>query len=283
MSYKNIFLILLTIIIVSTLCILISKPKMHKVTMIYDSNYVVSPNETVEIEEKNIPTVELKQQTSTTNKKVNTVTLDKISTPTKTSTTKKQVAVKPAPVVQKEVKKTVQPQKEIKTQTKVQPQKEIKTVTAPVVQTVQKQIPVQKPIQKVEQAKTVQHEAPKKVLTAQEEEIAWNIWRSNLQNQIMKDVRLPIIPNGIIFKFTFDVDKFGKVSNVQTWSTTPSYTPYAVQFIAPVIRSYQGRSILNFPTGSNRTTTHVTGGWRISTNTKYSTPNDYNDTEKVVR
>ena len=42
-----------------------------------------------------------------------------------------------------------------------------------------------------------------RIITPQEEEIAWNIWRSNLQNKIMQDVRLPIIPNGITFKFTF--------------------------------------------------------------------------------
>jgi len=122
-----------------------------------------------------------------------------------------------------------------------------------------------------------------KVLTEQQEEIEWNIWRSNLQNQIMKDVKLPIIPQGTIFKFEFDVDKYGKVSNVQTWSQTSTYTPYAIQYIAPIIRSYQGRSILNFPEGSNRTQTHVTGGWKIAESVKYSSPKDYNDTEKIKK
>ena len=122
-----------------------------------------------------------------------------------------------------------------------------------------------------------------KTITPQEEEIAWNIWRSNLQNKIMQDVRLPIMPNGITFKFTFNVDKYGKISNVQTWSTTSSYTPYAIQYIAPVIRSYQGKDILNFPQGSSRTSTTVTGGWKISSTEKFSTPQDYNDVEKVVR
>ena len=82
-----------------------------------------------------------------------------------------------------------------------------------------------------------------KTLTEQEEEIEWNKWRSNLQNQIMKDVKLPIIPQGTVFKFEFDVDMYGKISNVQTWSLTSSYTPYAIQYIAPIIRSYQGHSI----------------------------------------
>ena len=97
----------------------------------------------------------------------------------------------------------------------------------------------------------------------------------------MRDVNMPVVPNGTIFRFTFDVDKYGKVSNVQTWSDTKAYTPYAIQFIAPVIRSYQGHSILNFPRGSQRVTTHFEGAWRTSTSSKYSTPNDYNDIEKV--
>lgn len=283
MNYKNVFLILIVILAIATLGILISKPKMHKVVMIYNSDYVVAPNQTTEVEEKNIPIVELKQETATTKAQVETVKEEK-STPKAKTTSVKEVskkAITPTPVVQKEVKKTAQPKQEVqKIQTvKVQPKAETKTITNPVSKT--SQTVEQKPIEKIVQQKPIQVQP--KVLTAKEEEIAWNIWRSNLQNQIMKDVRLPIIPNGIVFKFSFDVDKFGKVSNVQTWSTTPSYTPYAVQFIAPLIRSYQGKSILNFPTGSNRTTTHVTGGWRIAASTKYSTPNDYNDTEKVIR
>lgn len=130
---------------------------------------------------------------------------------------------------------------------------------------------------------TVKAETKPVVLTAKEEEIAWNKWRSNLNNQIMKDSKLPTMPNGIIFKYKFTVDKYGKVSNVQTSSTTPGYTPYAIQFIAPVIRSYQGRAILNFPTGSNRTSTEVSGAWKISSNSKLSTPDDYHDIEKIKR
>lgn len=126
-------------------------------------------------------------------------------------------------------------------------------------------------------------EAKPVVLTAAQEEIAWNKWRSNLNNQIMKDSKLPAMPNGIIFKYKFTVDKYGKISNVQTSSTTPGYTPYAIQFIAPVIRSYQGRAILNFPAGSNRTSTEVSGAWKISSNSKLSTPDDYHDIEKIKR
>ena len=156
-----------------------------------------------------------------------------------------------------------------KTVAQTQPvQQQTKTVSAP---------------QPVQQAKTVSAPQPVKVMTAQEEEIAWNKWRSNLQNQIMKDSKMPNMPTGTVFKFSFTVDKYGKVTNVKTWSTTPQYTPYAIQYIAPAIRSYQGHSILNFPAGSSRVTTEVTGGWKIATSAKYSTPQDFNDIEKVTR
>lgn len=139
-------------------------------------------------------------------------------------------------------------------------------------------------INNINSVKTINKNIPQnQILTEQQEEIEWNIWRSNLQNQIMKDVRLPIIPQGIVFKFEFDVDMYGKISNVQTWSLTSAYTPYAIQYIAPVIRNYQGHSILNFPSGSSRTQTHVTGGWKIASSVKYSTPRDFNDTEKIKK
>lgn len=157
------------------------------------------------------------------------------------------------------------------------------------------QKPVQKAIKKpvknnqkseIKQVKKV--EQPKKVQNIQKntqssEEIQWNIWRSNIQNQIMKETQLPMLPQGTVFKYSFDVDKYGKVSNVQTWSENPAYTPYAIQYMSPVIRSFQGRSLLDFPQGTNRTTTTATGGMKISSKVKYSTPKDFHDTEIVKR
>lgn len=126
--------------------------------------------------------------------------------------------------------------------------------------------------------------AQPKVLTPQEEEIAWQIWRSNLQNKIMQDAKLPNVPQGTIFKFTFDVDRYGKISNIHTSCTNNAqYTPYAIQYIAPVIRAYQGRSILNFPQGSQRVTTSFVGSFKVSNSSRYSTAGDYNDTERISR
>lgn len=176
-------------------------------------------------------------------------------------------------------------QKKIEEQIVQQPQTtKVSTSTKTISNSTNKVESKTKPL--TEPQKTVQKTTEKKqvkTLTQQEEELQWNVWRSNLQNQIMKDVKLPIMPQGTVFKFEFDVDEYGKVSNVQTYSLTPQYTPYAIQYIAPIIRSYQGHSILNFPKGTQRSTTHVTGGWKISTTEKFSTPKDYNDTEKIKK
>ena len=99
----------------------------------------------------------------------------------------------------------------------------------------------------------------------------------------MRDVKMPYVPKGTVFKFSFDVDKYGRITNIKTWSTSSNYTPFAIQFIAPVIRSYQGKNILDFPSGTQRLSTTVKGGWKISDSAKYSTPNDYNDIEKVKK
>ena len=262
--------ILLILLVVSTLSICAIKPDMHKTVFVYDSAYTIVPEEQIKVEEQTIPIMEKPVEP-----KVVTV---KTETP-------KNVEVKQTKV-QQPVK--TQQKQTVKQQTVKQQQK---TTTAPQIKTTTTQ---QKPVTKTTETKTVEKPVVKevqqvtqpvttKVLTEKQEEIAWNTWRSNLQNKIMQDVRLPIIPNGVIFKFSFTVDKFGKVSNVQTWSTTPAYTPYAIQYIAPVIRGYQGKSILNFPSGTARTITNVTGGWKISEDERYSTPQDYNDVEKIRR
>ena len=129
---------------------------------------------------------------------------------------------------------------------------------------------------------STKNEEPKIVLTEEEEVILWNKWRSDLQNQVMRDARVAA-PMGTRFRFSFTVDKFGNISNLRCWSDTSYYTPMAVQNIKPVIQSYQGKNILKFPKGTKRVVTNVTGGFVISTYDKYSNPNDYSDVETIRR
>lgn len=265
---KFLIQILAIIIIVSTVCICAIKPEMHKTVLVYNSDYkLVQENDTKsEVAEMPVMEITVVPETKTV-KKTAEITGDsgkQGSVNTVVKTQKNQTNVRPNKTESKTTVKT-NPVAVTKTQTQSKP-----------VQTVVKQ--EQKPEHKVVQTRT----APK-ILTQKEEEIAWNVWRSNLQNKIMQDVKLPALPNGIVFRFSFNVDKYGKITNIYTSSDNPAFTPYAIQYIAPVIRSYQGKSILNFPEGSSRMTTEFKGGWRISSSERLSTPQDYNDYEKVIK
>ena len=227
--------------------------------------------------------VELKSESSITPVKVNNIqNVQTTVTPVKSQVTQQPQQVKtvsqtPAKPVQKTASQPAQ-------------QTVSKPVTKPATKTVTKT--ASQPAKQSATPKAAQTAAPKKTAVSQtpaktqaqieqEELIQWNKWRSDLQNRIMNDVKLPTVKQGTVFKFSFDVDKYGKITNINTWSTDAMYTPYAIQYIAPVIRSYQGRSFLNFPAGSGRVTTTVSGGWKISDKTTYSTPSDYKDVEKV--
>lgn len=248
---------------------------MHKTLFVYDSNYKIVETTTKVEPVKNLPTtvnIPLKAEVKTVQKqKVETIPKQLqrvVVTPVvETQTTKPETVQKVQqttnPLLGMLNEKTSSTNSE---QTKVIEEKVQAPSTA-----------IKKEEAKAPVAKTVTEEEK-----ARQEVILWNIWRSNLQNKIMTDVKLPIIQEGTIFRFSFDVDKYGRISNVQTWSLTPSYTPYAIQYIAPVIRSYQGKDILTFPEGSNRLSTTVEGGWKISKTAKFSTPEDYKDSEKII-
>ena len=167
-----------------------------------------------------------------------------------------------------EVEKIVQSQKPPVQQTSHQ-----KPTTQPQQQIQQKP----KPTQVQQKPQQVQNNAP---LTEAEEVIVWNKWRSDLQNKVMRDSRIAA-PRGTVFRFSFTVNKFGQMSNLKIWSDTPGYTNYAIQALKPLLLSYQGKPILNFPARTKRITTNVEGAFAISNQDRYTTPNDYSDIERV--
>ena len=150
----------------------------------------------------------------------------------------------------------------------------------PPVQQTSLQKPTTQPQQQIQQKpkpQQVQNNAP---LTEAEEVIVWNKWRSDLQNKVMRDSRIAA-PRGTVFRFSFTVNKFGQMSNLKIWSDTPGYTNYAIQALKPLLLSYQGKPILNFPARTKRITTNVEGAFAISNQDRYTTPNDYSDIERV--
>lgn len=153
------------------------------------------------------------------------------------------------------------------------------------VQTQQKPIPLpkieSKPIEQMTPDEIIkQAEKEDRYLTEREEIVVWNVWRSNLQNQIMKDSQVSA-PLGTAFKFSFTVDSKGRISNLRTWAIPSIYNNVAVNYLKPLIQSYTGKPILTFPSRTKRVITNVTGGFTISTEDKFSTPEDFSDIERI--
>ena len=250
-----------TILIILTILACVTKPQLHKTFFVYDSSYKITETKTTD-EDKDLPKMAVSQQVEKTTLPKTETKVTVNTTPQKATQTKKQNSQTQQTVKNSDNISKTKPAETKSAETKTQPKATVQPKTTSVKQNTQTISQTEKERQEI---------------------IMWNVWRSNLQNKIMQDTKLPIMPEGIVFRFVFDVDKYGKISNVQTWSLTPAYTPYAIQYIAPVIRSYQGREILNFPEGSNRISTTVEGGWKISKQARFSTPADFKDSEKVIK
>ena len=164
------------------------------------------------------------------------------------------------------IKEILNPQQKTETETVKTEPTEAETETKILPQVKEVQPPLQQP--------------QVKQLTEQEEIIVWNRWRSNLQNKVMRDVKIDA-PLGTRFRFSFTVDRYGQISNLKVWSDNPEYTSLAVRQIKPLLLSYQGQPILNFPQGTKRIVTNVTGGFVLATFDKYSKPSDYSDVERI--
>lgn len=119
-------------------------------------------------------------------------------------------------------------------------------------------------------------------MTEQEEIIAWNRWHSNIHNQVMKDSNAGVAPYGTVFSFSFLVDKYGNVSNVKVSCSNNYCMDIARDNLKPAIMHLQRKPILNFPRGTQRTSTVVSGSFLIGSEDKFSTPSNFSDFERVV-
>jgi hypothetical protein len=289
--------LMLILILFTTMIIALKHPKTHKP--------IVFENKTFNIElitnkismEENIPQIENKQKENIQNTEINKsnnviikennkkIQTTKINPPQnkntnsiyKNTSSNIQTASKNI-----ENNKTLKHQSEVnstKNTDSVQHSSKEKNISIPPANPVQKE--QQKDSTEIQKNITKPINSPK-ILTEEEEIIAWNKWRSDLQNKLMKDSKISA-PIGTSFEFSFTVDKFGTITNLKTWSSNPSYTPLAVKVIKPLLLSYQKTYILNFPTGSKRVITNVKGGFTMAHSSRYSSPSDYNDYERVSK
>lgn len=287
---KNILIIIISFFLIATVFVCVFRPKTHKPIAFEDRNFklelisdeiaapktsdlnlvqnsveIKSPTVDINLPPVNVKIPEIKTNTNTNSKN----STAKNTTKSQQNQPKTQiVSKKNSPITQlnkTEVKK-IESKPVQKSESKVVNNTEKSKVVSHVEKIREK--PVTKPAVKV--------------LTEEEEIIAWNKWRSDLQNKLMRDSKIAA-PIGTSFEFSFTVDKFGTISNLKTWSSNPSYTPLAVRVIKPLLLSYQKTAILNFPTGSKRVITNVNGGFTMARSSRYSSPSDYNDYERVTK
>lgn len=117
---------------------------------------------------------------------------------------------------------------------------------------------------------------------SREEIIAWNVWRSNLQNKIM-DMSAIEAPVGTMVLFSFMVDDKGRISNLKFSCTNKKYSDDAQADLISVLQTIEGTDILIFPSSTQRTKILFKGGFLLDFSTQYSSPSDYNDFERTRR
>lgn len=115
---------------------------------------------------------------------------------------------------------------------------------------------------------------------SKEEIIAWNVWRSNLQNRIMDESAIEA-PVGTLILFSFDVSENGLISNLKYTCTNKQYAKSARADMVSVLGRLERDEILNFPADTKRKNVRFKGGFLLDYTTQYSKPSDYSDYERV--
>ena len=276
MDFLKVFVIIS--FIVATILTLKFHPEMHHPLIIEDENFKLTRISDT-ISTKNIPI-----RTTT-----NTQT---------TQTTPKQTEINIQQTIEQTIKEPVK-QPELKPIETIdikppKPKKEIPPKTEPEEDLSQIEL-LQQLLNEVEKEYNIQENQPKQTntspknsnfnnpyMTEQEEIIAWNKWRSNVQNQIMRNSNIEYAPLGTMFTFNFVVDKFGNVSNIKVDCSNPNYMDVARNNVKTAISKLQRQPILNFPKGTQRKSTVVQGYFFIGLEERYSTPNNFSDFERIT-
>lgn len=115
---------------------------------------------------------------------------------------------------------------------------------------------------------------------SKEEIVAWNVWRSNLQNRIMDESGIEA-PVGTLILFSFDVSKTGHITNLRYTCSNKKYAVEARADMVRILKKLEGNPILNFPPNTKRTGVKFKGGFLLDYTTQYSTPEDYSDYERI--
>lgn len=117
-----------------------------------------------------------------------------------------------------------------------------------------------------------------------QETIAWSTWRSNIGNKILKEKSVPQEEAlNTINLIQFNVDNKGNIFNIKITTDPPKYNQIAQKFYIEYLNSLNGNSAIDFPKGSQRKVVLVKIPIKTSTVTKYSSPEDFSDSETTTR
>lgn len=284
------FLKVAVIILFVVLTILTIKihPEIHQPMLIEDADFqLVRISDTIERTPVTVVQTQAEQNITKVQPAPQTVEIkvQEIPTQTKTVQTKASQPVDTNPVKIKLPKKEVPVQTSIPEtsqaellqrllNTDIEDTKALQENAQKLAQTMQKPQQVQKPVP--------QQTTTNPYMTEQEELIAWNKWRSNIHNQVMKDSDAGVAPFGTVFTFSFLVDKYGNVSNIKVSCSNNFCMDIARNNLKPAISNLQRKPILNFPRGTRRTSTVVNGSFMIGAEDRFSTPSNFSDIERVV-
>lgn len=113
--------------------------------------------------------------------------------------------------------------------------------------------------------------------------IDWNTWKSNFINQIIDDSMyihsLDDYELGSWFYYSFNVDKYGRISNITIRSMQLS--PMDKGRIRKLIKSYEYQDITVFPANTQKTMAKVDAVVMLGNSEKKSRPSDFNENEQI--
>ena len=110
----------------------------------------------------------------------------------------------------------------------------------------------------------------------------WNVWRSNIHNQIEHDINLDSAILGSSCFYSFVVDKNGNISNISVKCSNENMNNNIKDNLEAVIKNLNQNPILKFPENTKRNSVVFQSNFIAATKSKYTTPNYYSDYEKRV-
>lgn len=114
-------------------------------------------------------------------------------------------------------------------------------------------------------------------------DIDWNTWKSNFINQIIDDsMYIKSLDNydvGSWFYYSFNVDKYGRISDITVKSMYLSSIDK--DRIRKLIKSYEYKDITVFPANTRKTTAKVDAVVMLGNSEKKARPSDFNENEQV--